>query len=157
NTRSRQFSALLATLRELIDDDRKRPIIIFQTDGDEAPRWENQRPSDYDLSTVYSEAEKSRAKIYTVIPGLRLIDVPEEDVIDRVEVMTQRAELARSKYKDMWLGMERLPPKPDPNSNNSINLPPNLREKLFANRTNVLASKANTMRKGQTAAAHVAD
>ena len=54
NTRSKQFSALLATLRELISIDRKRPIIIFQTDGDEAVRWEQQRPSAYDLNTVYS-------------------------------------------------------------------------------------------------------
>src|SRR6185369_1393616 len=31
HTRSMQFSTLLATLRELIDGSRKRPIIIFQT------------------------------------------------------------------------------------------------------------------------------
>src|SRR5207248_2313073 len=33
--RSAQFSALLATLRELFDEEDIRPIIIFQTDGDQ--------------------------------------------------------------------------------------------------------------------------
>jgi VWFA-related protein len=148
NTRSKQLSALLATVRELIDD-KRRPIIIFQTDGDEAPRWENQRPAEYDLNTVYAEVEKSRAKLYTVIPGLRLIDVPEEEVYRRVEAMAERATLAHSKYKDMWLGMERLPPKPSPNSNTSIN--------LAHVRASFLKLSADRLKKGQIAAARVAD
>jgi VWFA-related protein len=99
NTRSKQFSALLATLRELINNDRKRPIIIFQTDGDEAARWEQQRPAAYDLNTVYSEVEKSRVKIYTVIPNIRLINVPQEEIARRIELMGERGRLARAKYK----------------------------------------------------------
>ena len=152
NTRSKQFSALLATLRELIDADRKRPIIIFQTDGDEAVRWEQQRPSSYDLNTVYSEVEKSRVKIYSVITNIRLIDVPEEDIPRRLELMTERQRLARSKYKDMWYGMERLPPKPSTNSTSSIpfKLPENFRQRL-------LETTKNNVIKGQTAAARVAD
>lgn len=154
NTRSRQFSALLATLRELIDADRKRPIIIFQTDGDEAPRWEQQRPVGYDLNTVYSEVEKSRVKIYTVIPNIRLIDVPEEEIARRLELMTERQKLARSKYKDMWYGMDRLPPKPSTNSNSnsnfSIKIPDALRQRY-------LEMAKNNLIKGQTAAARVAD
>ena len=152
NTRSKQFSALLATLRELIDADRKRPIIIFQTDGDEAVRWEQQRPAAYDLNTVYSEVEKSRVKIYTVIPNIRLIDVPEEEIARRLELMAERQRLARSKYKDMWFGMERHPPKPTTNStpNISFKLPENLRQ------TYLEMAKKNLI-KGQTAAARVAD
>ena len=153
NTRSRQFSALLATLRELIDIDRKRPIIIFQTDGDEAVRWESQRPLAYDLDTVYSEAEKSRVRIYTVIPDLQLIDIPPEEIPRRVELMGERAKLVRAKYKDMWFGMERLPPKPGPNSNNSnksFELPEDFRQRFLEMRTRNLI-------KGQTAAARVAD
>src|SRR5262249_8979790 len=34
--RRKQYSALLATLNEAFDDQDVRPIIIFQTDGDEA-------------------------------------------------------------------------------------------------------------------------
>ena len=152
NTRSKQFSALLATLRELIDADRKRPIIIFQTDGDEAPRWEQERPAAYDLNTVYSEVEKSRVKIYTVIPNIRLIDVPEDEIAKRLELMAERQRLARAKYKDMWFGMERLPPKPSTNSTPSVSfkLPEHLRQTFFER-------AKNNFIKGQTAAARVAD
>jgi VWFA-related protein len=34
--RSAQYSALMATLKEAFDDEDQRPIIVFQTDGDEA-------------------------------------------------------------------------------------------------------------------------
>lgn len=150
HTRSKQFSALLATLRELIGAERKRPIIIFQTDGDEAVRWENQRPSAYDLNTVYSEAEKSRVRIYTVIPDIRMIDVPPEEIAKRGELVAERRRLARAKYKDMWFGLERLPPKPDPKSSNSLELPEGLRQRF-------LEMGTRNMIKGQTAAARVAD
>ena len=151
-TRSKQFSALLATIRELIDANRKRPIIIFQTDGDEAVRWEQQRPAGYDMNTVYSEVENSRVKIYSVITNIRLLDVPEEDIPRRLELMAERARLARSKYKDMWLGMERLPPKPSPNSTSPI--PAKLLEDLRRNQFEM--AKINVI-KGQTAVARVAD
>ncbi len=36
--RSKQYSALMATLNETFTDDDKRPIIVFQTDGDEVYR-----------------------------------------------------------------------------------------------------------------------
>ncbi|HEX6186851.1 MAG TPA: VWA domain-containing protein [Pyrinomonadaceae bacterium] len=150
HTRSKQFSALLATLRELIDTDRKRPIIIFQTDGDEAVRWENQGPSAYDLNTVYSEAERSRVKIYTVIPDIRMIDVPQEELARRGELVAERRRLARARYKDMWFGLERLPPKPNPNSNTSFKLPEGLNQQI-------LEMGMRNMIKGQTAAARVAD
>jgi VWFA-related protein len=151
-TRSMQFSALLATLRELIDSSRKRPIIIFQTDGDEAFRLEQQRPSTYDLNTVYSEVEKSRAKIYTVIPNIRLIDIPQEEIIKRIKLMGERAQLARSKYKDMWFGLERVPPETNKTQTGKIQmkLPDNVRE-------NILRRNAEGLIKGQSAAARVAD
>lgn len=152
NTRSFQFSALLATLRELITSDRKRPIIIFQTDGDEVIRWEQQRPSNYDMDTVYSEVERSRAKIYTVIPGIRLIGISQEEVMGRVNLMGERAKLARSKYKDMWFGAERVPPKADKTraGETQMKLSENVRE-------NILKMAAERLIKGQTAAARVAD
>ncbi len=39
--RSRQYSALMATLKEAFDDEDVRPIIIFQTDGDEVGSLRN--------------------------------------------------------------------------------------------------------------------
>lgn len=83
--RSKQFSALLATLRELIDAATRRPIVIFQTDGDEflelqdPPGERSKSPDIYYMSDVFNEVERSRAKIYTVIPGERLFGISEEE------------------------------------------------------------------------------
>jgi len=99
--RSKQYSALMATLRELFDEEDTRPIIIFQTDGDELlwlrdsplPTYELPTPSgispkelqamrakrearlraQFSIADVFKTAERSRATIYTVIPGVRLI------------------------------------------------------------------------------------
>lgn len=75
---SLQFSALFATLRELIDRRESRPIIIFQTDGDEAltlkgePYAESRKPRvEYGIGDIYAELERSRATVYTVIPSDR--------------------------------------------------------------------------------------
>jgi VWFA-related protein len=158
NTRSMQFSALLAALRELVDDSRRRPIIIFQTDGDEVSRLDHtsgrSAPAEYDMNTVYSEVEKSRAKIYTVIPNVQLIGIPEEEVGRRLDMAKERAKEARAKHKDMYYGMERVPQKREANSNA---VPPAFAEvfKLAAARA---AEKAGENAiKGQTAAARVAD
>lgn len=154
-TRSMQFSALLATLRELIDTGKKRPIIVFQTDGDEVTRLSlsGEQRLDYDINTVYSEVERSRIKIYTVIPGDRLIGIPSEEVCERVMLMLEKARLARARYKDMWYGYERLPPK---TGNNSASLKlaegelQKLRERFFER-------GCDQMVRGQTAAARVAE
>ena len=84
--RSKQFSALLAALRELIGAETRRPVIIFQTDGDEfsdlqdPPGARSQSPGVYYMSDVFGEIERSRAKIYAVIPGERLFGVTEEEM-----------------------------------------------------------------------------
>jgi len=152
-TRSLQFSALLATIRELIDSNRKRPIIIFQTDGDEVdrlgPSGRQNSPRNYDLDTIYSEVEKSRTKIYTVIPNVRLIGIPKEEVAGQMRLMVEKGQLARAKHKDMWYGAERVPPKTNSSSQPS-RFPENLREKL-------MESIYDSLVKGQTAAARVAD
>ena len=114
--RSAQYSALMATLREAFDDKDLRPIIIFQTDGDEAYNLQNpiitpsvppNLPADmqqeaeanvaqllrnrldnltqFSLSDVYKAAEKSRATIYTVIPGFRLVGLSQEEQIEQVK------------------------------------------------------------------------
>ena len=152
-TRSMQFSALLAALRELVGRDRRRPIIIFQTDGDEVSRLDYSSgqnvPSGYDMDTVYSEVEKSRAKIYTVIPNERLIGIPEEEVGRRLSLAKEKAMLARARHKDMWYGMERVPPKKEDHSDAA--LPP------FVNIPRLFEKMTETAKKGQTAAARVAD
>lgn len=102
--RSEQYSALLATLRELVGDEQ-RPIIILQTDGDQLgnlrggsnvtsigklPPAIRERFKEYSLEDIYAAAEKSRTTIYTVMPGFRLIDVPAEERIKRAKLTMEK-------------------------------------------------------------------
>jgi VWFA-related protein len=95
--RSKQFSALMATVKEMFTIEDIRRIIIFQTDGDEVevlhpttapvvvPTFRGDRLKDsnllrefalreFSLRDVYQAVEKSRASVYTVIPGPPLLD-----------------------------------------------------------------------------------
>lgn len=123
---SAQYSSLMATLKEIFDAEDQRPIIVFQTDGDEAkylrnsiivptippglpPEWvpaaqtdvEAQRKlqrdgmTQFSLDDVYREVEKSRATIYTVIPGTKFIGLSADEQVRRVR---QDDELATSQW-----------------------------------------------------------
>lgn len=89
--KSRQFSALMATARELISNEDIRPIIIFQSDGDERsymrpaldPKDAPGKFRKFGIPDVLSALEKSRATVYTVIPNIRLIGVPPEEFPER--------------------------------------------------------------------------
>jgi VWFA-related protein len=87
---SKQFSALMATIREMFTAADVRPIVIFQTDGDQAFALQPSTPTLYDMPTppipaalrehfslrdLYQTIERSRASVYTVIPGMRHIEV----------------------------------------------------------------------------------
>jgi VWFA-related protein len=86
-----QYSALLAVLRELFDEEDVRPVVVFQTDGDELtilrrPGGEDRsstlrRP--FSLADVYRAAELSRATVYSVIPGPRLIGLSSDERLKR--------------------------------------------------------------------------
>ena len=113
--RSAQFSALMATLKEAFDEEDERPIIVFQTDGDEleylrnpiiTPRVPPDLPPDlreevqleveqrktlqtasiteFSLDDVYRQIEKSRATIYTIIPGIRLLGLSHDEQLRRL-------------------------------------------------------------------------
>ena len=122
-TRSMQFSALLATLRELVDAEKRRAIIIIQTDGDEVvrlggvPSQQQMQTPGYDMNDVYAEAERSRAKIYAVVPNERLIGLSEEELAARIPLMQERRRAAHEKRGGMWYGMKRLPPEKQDRSN----------------------------------------
>ena len=119
---SAQYSSLLATLKEAFDEEDQRPIIVFQTDGDEAkylrnsiikpaipsglpPDWvavaqmevEAQKKlqrdgmTQFSLDDVYRAVEKSRATIYTVIPGTKFIGLSPAEQVDRVRADDERA------------------------------------------------------------------
>ena len=125
--KSAQYSALMATLTEAFTEEDQRPIIIFQTDGDEVyhmqdPILRQELPPDlskdlrdkiqkiaqtvphiaqtvpnveFSLADVYRLVEKSRATIYTVIPGFRLLNKsPEEQLeLERKHTEQQFAQL----------------------------------------------------------------
>lgn len=108
--RSKQYSALMATLNEAFSEEDMRPIIIFQTDGDEAfflrnsvgasdlsnafnGRLRRQIERDlaqFSLDDLYRAVERSRATVYTVIPGIK----PESQWIENRAVFDLRSALA---------------------------------------------------------------
>jgi VWFA-related protein len=108
--RSMQYSALMATLNEVFDEEDVRPIIIFQTDGDEALFLRNppvvmkppvglegdalvkaqesfqfhlkelkEKVTEFSLEDIYRAVERSRATIYTVVPGPKLMGLSIEE------------------------------------------------------------------------------
>lgn len=94
--RSRQYSALMATLKELVDGE-SRPIVIFQTNGDEigslqpltadAPPHFIARAREFSLADIVSEAERTHTTVYAVVPGFRLVGFPPNEQAARVKKM----------------------------------------------------------------------
>jgi VWFA-related protein len=94
--RSLQYDALMATLKELFNEEDVRPIIIFQTDGDQLNRLKGGRQSNpYILQRLFSfqdlmtGAEKARATIYSIIPGIRFIGLSEDEQLKRARTDVQ--------------------------------------------------------------------
>ena len=119
---SAQYSSLMATLKEVFDAEDQRPIIVFQTDGDEAkylrnsiivpsvppdlpPEWiaaaqvgvEAERKlqrdgmTEFSLDDVYRAVEKSRATIYTVVPGTKFVGLSPDQQVERLRADDARA------------------------------------------------------------------
>jgi len=107
--KSKQYSALLATLNEVFNNEDQRPIVIFQTDGDQlgflqnspltsdfsdfgndkkaAEKWRKRFEElrvNFSLDDISRAAEKARATIYTVVPGHQLIGRPINEQIEMV-------------------------------------------------------------------------
>ena len=122
--RSQQYSALMATLRELFDAEDTRPVVIFQTDGDELaalhdspmppPMPPGVAPEAYraaleasqrafSIADVFREAERSRATVYTVIPGVRLIGLKPGEEKEQVKALRRELE------KELQPGSPYLP------------------------------------------------
>ena len=107
--RSEQYDALMATLKELFAVEDLRPIIIFQTDGDQLDKLKGGSPSspyilqrNFGLTDLLTTAEKARATIYSIIPGIRLAGLSEDEQLkrakaDRENRIVANAELRRLK------------------------------------------------------------
>jgi VWFA-related protein len=86
-----QYSALMATLRELVTG-KQRPIVIFQTDGDELSRLQSGASPklegafrEFSLVDVINAAERVRVTIYTVIPNFQIVGLSPEEQVNRVK------------------------------------------------------------------------
>jgi VWFA-related protein len=117
--KSLQFSALLATLRDLIDVEKQRPVIIFQTDGDEArhlqdpPHAGSTAPGVYYMSDIYAEVQRSRVKIYTLIPGEKLIGAAPGELLEKGRRLIQDYGGAYEKYNKLYDRRAEKPHIPD--------------------------------------------
>jgi hypothetical protein len=75
--KSRQFCALMAAIRELTPKAAQRPIVIFQTDGDQFVRLKGgigeaanrDAPVRYSFDDVVRSARGSGTSIYSIVPG----------------------------------------------------------------------------------------
>jgi VWFA-related protein len=92
--RSRQYSALMASVAELLAG-RERPIVIFQTDGDELRALRTKRTEsapvppgglrEFSLVDVITAAERAHATVYTVIPSPRLVGLAPAEQLERAK------------------------------------------------------------------------
>lgn len=105
--RSAQYSALFATLRELVAGE-ERPIVLFQTDGDELmwlqpmaeemPQYRRASVKEFSLTDIVTAAQKTRTTIYAIIPGRRFIGLPPEELLARVKLEQQERQAARTSF-----------------------------------------------------------
>jgi VWFA-related protein len=77
--RSKQYDALMAALNELFNHEEERPIVIFQTDGDQLEALGGTAPPElqpyvparkFAFADVLAAAERARVTIYSIIPGI---------------------------------------------------------------------------------------
>jgi VWFA-related protein len=91
---SDQYDALMATMTELFSPEDARPIVIFQTDGDELEALKGGSPQPYNayslprkfgLEDILTATERSRVAVYSVISGVRFFGVPQTELLKRAE------------------------------------------------------------------------
>ena len=100
---SDQYDALLATMTELFSAEDARPIVIFQTDGDQLESLKGGSPQPYNsfslprkfgLEDILTASERSRVAVYSVISGVRFFGVPQSDLLKRAETDLRNREKA---------------------------------------------------------------
>jgi VWFA-related protein len=115
---SKQYSALMATLKEAFNNEDQRPIVIFQTDGDqlialrdsplgltpeqiaavgkrgleEVRKALEAARENFSLDDICRAAEKARATVYTVVPGHQMLG---RSLDAQIEIMKKNVEDGR--------------------------------------------------------------
>jgi VWFA-related protein len=118
---SDQFDAMMATLNELFDGEDIRPIVIFQTDGDELeslkgnfpgmPFW---LPRRFSFNDILAAAERTKVTIYPVISGMRYVGVPDAELSQRALTdwdNRQKASIELLRARNLPFGPVRNDPK----------------------------------------------
>jgi VWFA-related protein len=118
---SEQYDALLASLNELFNNEDARPIIIFQTDGDQLEKLNKSTsremetnywlPQKYSLEDIMTATEKARAAVYSVISGIKFVDVPQDDLARRVRADFQDRQRT---LVEMYRARNLPAPRPNP-------------------------------------------
>jgi len=89
--RSKQYDALMATLNELFNGEEERPIVIFQTDGDQLEALGAAAPPElrpyvparkFAFEDLLTAAERARVTIYSIIPGIRFAGLSGLELLD---------------------------------------------------------------------------
>jgi VWFA-related protein len=92
--RSLQYDALMATLTELFNREEERPIVIFQTDGDELDALGKIPPAElrpylttkFSFEDLLTAAERDRVTIYSIIPGVQMFGFSGDALIQRAKL-----------------------------------------------------------------------
>jgi hypothetical protein len=123
---SEQYDALLATLNEIFDNEDTRPIIIFQTDGDQLDALKDgQGMGSFSFSRRYgfkdllTAAEKSRATVYSVISGVKFLNITEDELVRRARLdldnrQNASFEIMRARNVPIPKGANVMRPDPAP-------------------------------------------
>jgi VWFA-related protein len=118
--RSLQYDAMMATLTELFSREEERPIVIFQTDGDQldalgkvptsAPALRPYLSQDrkFSFEDLLTAAERARVTIYSIIPGVQMIGFSGEELISRSKIDLDNRMKAQ---EELWR-LRNLPVRP---------------------------------------------
>ncbi|HUQ31616.1 MAG TPA: VWA domain-containing protein [Pyrinomonadaceae bacterium] len=117
--KSLQYSALVATLNEMFDEEDVRPIIIFQTDGDELQFLKGEQTfppyfkvRNFSFADIRSLVSRSRATIYTVMPGFRMLGLSRKEQLAISARMEDDAYREAAESRGEKNSKRRRPPAP---------------------------------------------
>lgn len=111
--RSFQYSALMASLNEMFESQDLRPIIIFQTDGDQLHLLKGEKihhlsEINFSFADILTATEKRRATIYTIIPGLKFIGMTEEEKLKRARINLENDVKASAELRKIAFAPEKI-------------------------------------------------
>lgn len=116
--KSKQYSALMAVLNELLAGENLRPIIIFQTDGDELNLLKGEilrnlllpETLNFGFQDILTATEKTRTVIYTIIPDLKFVGITDDEKLSRAKTHLINSEKAFAEVRRSNFLPEKLKP-----------------------------------------------